>query len=339
MANHQVDSTSLTPGKYIFLKGRVMYSRIASQFTQEEVRKRDEQARQRNPRSKDVGKPHTTISIGNVEVLAESGDANNLTTEEFFVRERCYTSKAKDFEGSLAYSINDKSPNLPPVLERNDDGSYQQLKLEGELDKGLEVILVIETYEPKSNPGTRGTAISQILLQEPVRYYSNAGSVDPTVLEARGIVIKGPIQQIKASEADPQVSQASVQQDGMSFPAPVSEQPQPQFQNQAPQVQPQVPQQQQQAPQQVQQPQFQNQAPQPNQAPQQTNQGFGTNQPFQNRQPVQVPQQQQANPGDGSGNSAFDAPAQQQQNNQNQGQNNQPDPWGNTTGITFNGQN
>lgn len=312
MANHQVDSTSLTPGKYIFLKGRVMYSRIASQFTQEEVRKRDEQARQRNPRSKDVGKPHTTISIGNVEVLAESGDANNLTTEEFFVRERCYTSKAKDFEGSLAYSINDKSPNLPPVLERNDDGSYQQLKLEGELDKGLEVILVIETYEPKSNPGTRGTAISQILLQEPVRYYSNAGSVDPTVLEARGIVIKGPIQQIKASEADPQVSQASVQQDGMSFPAPVSEQPQPQFQNQA---------------------------PQPNQAPQQTNQGFGTNQPFQNRQPVQVPQQQQANPGDGSGNSAFDAPAQQQQNNQNQGQNNQPDPWGNTTGITFNGQN
>lgn len=321
MAN-PIAPSSLTEGRTIVVRGRVQYSHVMSMIEGEALQRSIQQ--QRNNGSKfPTDKPHTRIVVENAQVIPT--DQNNLTLEEQYVQNRFYTSKKNP--GVTCFAMDNKSPFLPPVWvpqNANDlsEGYVQLTEPEGELDNGLDVSLILETFRSGDNPN-RGVGLNSIVVHEAVRYYSNS-SLDRDHLAKMGIVLNGPAKtptyNINAPANDAAQGQAQAQaqaqgqysQDGLPTPN-IGQQSQPQH-NQG----------------------FQGQQPQ---------QGFQNQQGFaQQGQPAQAQQnqpqqfQQQGQQAPQHNQTAFDPAAlpqfQGQQNQPQQGQNQQggfdpetSDPW------------
>lgn len=191
-----IAAESLRPDQYIFVKGRVAFNRISRQYVGQELQQRIQQQRAAGSYYP-VEVPHTNMSITDAEVLY--ADPNSPTTEEQFVGEKTYISKKGENAGKPGFSIDDKSNSLPPVLVKNDNGNYEQVKISADLDTGLEVILVIRTFAPK-NYAKKGLALHQVLVEEPIRYYQSGAS--NAELANRGIVIEGNVEPVPAAEAN-----------------------------------------------------------------------------------------------------------------------------------------
>lgn len=194
MANRTVPAEALREGSVIFVNGKLAFSRlaqlVAGQALVESI------ARQRaQGRKYPTSQPHTTVTLTDAQVLFQ--DPSAPTPEETFIQESLYVSKSGENAGKVGYSIDNVGNSLPPVLVRNDDGSYDQVVLEKELATGLDVTLVLNVYKPRSYE-KRGIGLSQVLVNEEIRYYTSG--VDANVLAARGIIVNGPI---KAIQVDP----------------------------------------------------------------------------------------------------------------------------------------
>jgi hypothetical protein len=208
---NQINATQLTPNATIYVKGKLAFSRLAKLIDGEELAKSDANRRQR--KMIPVGRPHTSVTLANAEVLY--GDANAPTIEEQFVAERRYASQQAD--QGLSYSMDNKSPNLPIVGVLNDAGEVEQVILESDLAAGIEVTLVLRVYKPQGHLNC-GLALDLVLLHEPVRYY-NVG-INTGELAARGIIFATPPKQVSgvaAAAAAPAADQAAVA--GAGFPA------------------------------------------------------------------------------------------------------------------------
>lgn len=193
-----IAAEDLTEGRTILVEGTATFSRVASQYSGDELQQRIASQRQRGAKYPTT-KPHTTIAITNAQVTP--ADPNSMSLEEQFVQERTFISKSGENQGKAGYSIDDASSFLPPVMQPDPEnpGQYIQVKpLEGELAKGLPVTLVLNTYKSK-NHEKRGIGLQQILCRESIRYYSNNATAE--ALKAYGITIAGPVVQQNAADA------------------------------------------------------------------------------------------------------------------------------------------
>lgn len=190
---HQISAHKLTPNTTVHIRGKLTFSRLSKLIDGEELAKVDARARQMG--SIPVGRPHTSVSMSQAEVLY--ADPNSPTLEEQFVAERRFVSPTYPEHGQ-SYSLDNKSPNLPVVGTLNADGEVEQVVLESDLAAGLDVTLVLRVYKPQGYTNC-GLSIDLVLVNEPIRYY-NTG-LNQTELAARGIVFKTAPKIISGEEA------------------------------------------------------------------------------------------------------------------------------------------
>lgn len=255
----KIKASSLKEGTQVFIKGRVNYSRIASFITgtERENRNRD--------RLHPIEFDYTSLTLSHPEIIY--GNPQQKANEELFLEQRIFVGKKRPEEGPK-FSIDNKSNRLPQVWvpSTNADGTYEQLEgLEGELDAGLNVIILIEFYKPRTQVN-RGSRLNAVFLQEPIRYYTPGYNADK--LAALGIVLNAPPKdtiQLVPNEVAAGQDQSTTDASGLPLPGQgysAPDQPyqaQPQYQQATPAAAPQ----QYQAPQ----PQYQQSAPQAQPAP------------------------------------------------------------------------
>lgn len=198
----------------IFVRGRISFSRLTKHIDGEELAKSIAAARARGSKYPTT-KPHTTISLIDAAVVPANAQAPTL--EEIFVQNRVYTVKSGDNAGKAGFSIDDKSPNLPPVFEpipaneQDGSGSHRQLVLDRDLDSGLDVTLVLRTFT-QGDYANKGLGLQQVILNEAPRYYGGGG-IDNSALAAIGITISGPVQRVA-----PNTAEAAPTSDGNDLP-------------------------------------------------------------------------------------------------------------------------
>ena len=333
-----IKAHQLTEGQTVVIRGTLEYSRLMSLISGDELQRSIAQQRQMGV-TYPTTKEHTRVVLRDAQVLY--ADPNNPTAEEQYASQKLYQSK-KNPEKGMMYSHDNKSPFLPPIWIPSNpanlsEGYVQLTDPEGELDNGLNVSVVLETFKYGDNPNV-GLGLTSVIVNEEPRYYTN-NRVDRDKLAALGIVFNSnPVTpsynvapQAEAQQTD-QPAPAYTDNQGLPTPgigngpsaqAPAQAAPQPQVQQQ---VQPQ-----QQAPQNnqyafPQQGQPQQAQPQPQAQPQaQPQNQYAFPQQAQQAQPQQP--QPQVNP-----NSAFNVAPQAQPNTN-------IDPWtGEPTqgGITYN---
>ena len=334
----EIKAHQLTEGQTVVIRGTLEYSRLMSLISGDELQRSIAQQRQMGV-TYPTTKEHTRIVLRDAQVLY--ADPNNPTAEEQYAAQKLYQSK-KNPEKGMMYSMDNKSPFLPPIWvpanPANLAEGYEQLTdPEGELDNGLNVSVVLETFKSGNNANL-GLGLTSVVVNEAPRYYIN-NRVDRDKLAAMGIVFKSnpvnPTYNLAPQAGGDQPQQDNTDNQGMPTPG-IGQQPQ---QNQA---QPQQQYNQQPTPQQGQ----QQYAPQP-QAPQQNQVQSQPAQPQQNQyafpqqgqqnQPQQPAQQQYAPQPQQNPNSAFGQQQPQPQQNQ------QVDPWtgepvqgGQNGGIIYN---
>lgn len=190
-----IPAERLREGQNILVRGKISFSRLAAHINGAELERSIANAIKRGSLYP-TKKPHTTISLIDAHVVPL--DANNPTIEEQFVAEKIYVTKTGDNAGKRGFSIDDTSPNLPQVFAPSGHGTHKQIVLEGDLDSGLDVVLVLRTFK-SGDYAKRGLGLSQVFLQEDLRYYQSSG-IDKNALAALGITVEGPIRRIAASE-------------------------------------------------------------------------------------------------------------------------------------------
>ena len=234
-----IPAERLREDQTVIVRGHISYSRLAKLIDGAELVRSIESARKRGSLYP-TDKPHTTISLVDARVVPLT--PGSPTLEEQYTAEKLYQVKSGDNAGKTGFSIDDKSPNLPPVFEpipaeeQDGAGSHRQVILEQDLDSGLDVTLVLRTFQSGSYT-KKGLGIQQVILNEPLRYY-NSASIDTAALSALGITIAGPVQRVSGAEAASRVPDAPVQDegplpegtqmvDGLALPGPVASAPAP----------------------------------------------------------------------------------------------------------------
>ncbi|MFB7917054.1 hypothetical protein [Streptomyces sp. NPDC056061] len=222
MVNYSVSANQLTEGAHVLVRGILAYGRLTRPIEGAELEASDQRKIQNG--MSPVGKPHTTVTITEAEVLL--ADPQNPTVEEIFVAERRYTSKKSPDTGAN-YSIDSKGTTPPIIAIPSDkgDGTFDQDTSGQELAQGLNVTLVLRVYKPK-NFSNRGLALDQVIVNEEPHYY-NAGGVSTSELAARGIVFNTPPKAMQppvgGSTADVAQEMVGTEiQEGLAFPAPQS---------------------------------------------------------------------------------------------------------------------
>ena len=183
--NYAISADSLQENTFVLVRGKLGFCHVTSMIDGPELAASDAKRVARGWMA--VGKPHTSGSLNHAEVLFR--DPANPTREEQFVQERRFTSTEHPERG-LSYSITSKSNQLPVIAVKNDDGKYEQVIPEAELAQGLDVTLVLRIYKTPSQ-ANRGLALEQILVNEPIRYYTPGGQA-LNVLADRGFVFAAP---------------------------------------------------------------------------------------------------------------------------------------------------
>lgn len=202
-----VPAERLREGQHILVQGTISFSRLAALIEGEALQRSIQQATARGALYP-TKVPHTTVSLVDAQVLP--ADANAITPEEQFVFEKIFAIKSGDNAGKPGFSIDNKSNYLPTVLEMDPDnaGEYRQLVLERDLATGMSVILVLETFK-QGDYAKRGLGLQQVILQEPVRYYSSG--FDASALSARGIIVNGPVRSVAGTGAAATPAEATEQ--------------------------------------------------------------------------------------------------------------------------------
>lgn len=199
MAQKTISAEQLTEGRTVHIRGELGFSRITSLIEGEELQRSI--ARQKQGRRRYItDKPHVAVRLSHAQVVVPEG--REPTTEETYVAERCFTADQYP-ESGTNYSIESKGNglNLPIIAlqSETEPGKYEQDTSGRELAPGLDVTLVLEVYKA-GDQLNRGLSIQQVIVNEPVRYFS-AGGVDTEELKARGIEFTSTPQVINPSQA------------------------------------------------------------------------------------------------------------------------------------------
>lgn len=195
-----IPAERLKEGSKIFVRGKILFSRLAKLIEGPALQRSIEQARKRGALYP-IDVPHTTITLIDPQVLPQ-GDTP--TVEEQFIQERFYDIKSGDNVGHKAFNLNDRSGMLPivfepiPADEQDGTGSHRQVILTSDLDTDLDVTLMVDVFKPK-NYEKRGIGIGSVILNEPIRYYGS--NINNNVLSKFGITLSGPVRRVNVDEA------------------------------------------------------------------------------------------------------------------------------------------
>lgn len=159
---------SVPENKLCFIQGVLTYSRLTQKIDGEELKKAQDRARAAGQIPTE--KPYTTATISNAKVLHTS--ANGMTIFEQYIDEHLYKSKKNPSAGYHYTGINTGN-TLPWIGTSNDNGkNVDQIRPEGELASGLNVILVMRTFRSKTT-GNIGRTLDGVIVLGDVKYYQN----------------------------------------------------------------------------------------------------------------------------------------------------------------------
>ena len=164
----QIRTNDLTAGKEVLIRGRVVYSHVASHISGAALDKANADATARGRPTHN--KPYTTITLCEAQLIPMTGqDPNVLTTEQQYVLERMFDSRSQGYTGKC-YQAESKSPNLPAVMMFNNQTGYTDPvpSLDGEFAKGMDVTLVMKVFDAKPN---KGFGLDSIICNEAIRYF------------------------------------------------------------------------------------------------------------------------------------------------------------------------
>ncbi|MBO5435444.1 hypothetical protein J6A31_06605 [bacterium] len=190
MSKH-ITNNQLNPDATYLVRGKVGFSRISRQTTDEERQAANK--RRMHP----VDKNYTSVSLYNAVVLAR--DPNSPTIEEQYASECLYKSSSPNYPGNNFTAMN-KSRNLPKlgVIDPANPGQYTEIPAAGELATGLDVTLVMRVFKGQGN---NGVSLDRVLVNEPIRYYASNNNVDQA-LKDFGITFQ-PMAPVPAAPAAP----------------------------------------------------------------------------------------------------------------------------------------
>lgn len=188
------DSTNIRVNQVIIVQGQVAFARTASLITGAELERRVSTSKSAYPTSI----PHTLISLSNCKIVP--ANPAQLTWEEAYVQSLFFEHK-KNPEKGLGYEAKNLTRSLPTLLARDPENpeAYRQIvDVEGEIARGTEVRIVLNTFQSKDkNNGRlhakRGVGLEAIILStEEVPYAPRTGarSLD---LSSYGITVSEPL--------------------------------------------------------------------------------------------------------------------------------------------------
>jgi len=158
-----ITAAELRPNKTVRVRGNVEYSHIATHIQGEELE--IDIRRRLNHGLIPIRKAYTTITIKNPQIIP-MGQTNRLTLEETYIKNHIYKTRNQ----SNHYWINNKSPEKPHVLiiDENNPAETKQIELQSELPKGLDVTLILHSYNIKSKSSDAlGFSLDEILVNDP----------------------------------------------------------------------------------------------------------------------------------------------------------------------------
>lgn len=192
-----IRTNALTVGNTYIVRGKIAFSRLARQTTDEERARDNERRKQQNPSSISIDRNYTTATIYSAEVLC--GDANNPTMEERYAAECMYLSKSKKGYTGRCFNGMNKGNYLPRVYVKNKTtGQFDEIKLEHELANDLNVMLIMKVF-PGQN-GNNGVSLETVLIDDDLRYYEPSSDVANALAEKGIILNSNGIGPRKASE-------------------------------------------------------------------------------------------------------------------------------------------
>jgi len=217
----------------INIRGKVAFSRIASRIEGQELATQNMQAAAKGRIQH--AKPYIFITINN-PVILDNGklpeQVKNCIQERFFARQ----------DGTVCFTQESKSPFLPTVVYSGEAGELKgqgiadkDNPLQAELARDLDVTLGVNLY---SKNGFSGLGLNYVLINEPIRYYSNSALA--STLEAQGITYTpvqptaAPAQQAPAAPVAPQAPVYTAPQAPAAPQAPVYTPQAPVYTPQAP---------------------------------------------------------------------------------------------------------
>lgn len=159
-----VMNNQLTAGATGLVDGYVIYSQITRLCTDQERIDANNRRREANKNARDITRNYTSMTISNPVV--RTLNPNQPTALEIYLRESCYNSNSKNFQG-LAFNALNKSSRLPVTAVLNKaTGQYEPKELEHELAAGTKVTLSVRVFEANGN---KGVSLDAVLIDE-LRY-------------------------------------------------------------------------------------------------------------------------------------------------------------------------
>ncbi len=206
---NKITTNDLKPDTYFYVRGKIAYSRLGRQTTDEERAKYNEG--KRFP----IARNYTHITIHDATIIAR--DPANPTLEEQYGVQSLYRSSNPDTSG-LCFFAKNTSNKLPEIRVRNKEtGEYDAFDLKGrELANGLDVTVVMKIFS--TNAGNAGVAIDSVIVNEDIKYFSNRTAASNAVMRDLNIVFSD-----KTQTAEPDDSASAAPQTDASFIDPAQE--------------------------------------------------------------------------------------------------------------------
>lgn len=230
---NKISANDLRPNDCFFVRGNVMYSRIASKTTNEE--REAENAHRNYP----IDKNYTTMRICNAQVIPNP--ANPQITE--YAQQHCYKSTSAATNGTDCFSGINKGDRLPNVYVKNSvTGKYDgPITLDGELANGLDVTIAMRVFATKGKNGrngNNGVTLAQVYVNEPLRTYQGNKAdtaVNEAAMQSLGITFSAPTPNMNNGASDNGTAAPQQYQQPAPAPAPQPQYQQPQYQQAQPQ--------------------------------------------------------------------------------------------------------
>lgn len=164
----------VTPGTTLRIAGYIEFARIATQYDGEALQRKIERQLAKFPDSFPMLKPHVSITIKDpvpLEVITlEQQALANILASRFYPIQPLGESTPK-----ILYQI--ESQPLPSVYHKDPNGEPdKEIVLENELATGSSVELILEVYQPPSQPN-HGLALRGVRIIDPVINYYQSRSL------------------------------------------------------------------------------------------------------------------------------------------------------------------
>lgn len=167
-----ISNKDIIPNELVIVKGKLNFSRLSKQIAGEALAQ--ENARRKQQGRPTIDRPFTTVTIDQAQILPKN--PSQMTVTEAYVQGRFYASKSSRSLGGMSFTVNNKTRALPHVgLMDLGTGVIDEIKLESDLDGGLDVILVLRSFAGQQ--GNNGVSLDWVIISE-LRYYNRGASLD-----------------------------------------------------------------------------------------------------------------------------------------------------------------